>query len=86
MKDKPTITDILVNNFSRDKPLSDLADDFETLELEVAREKSTHDDNTQRMRALKILSSFQLRRVLEKLVEKPGKPAPRDRSHLKVIK
>lgn len=86
MKDKPTITDILVNIFSRDKPLSDLADDYEALELEVAREKPTHGEDTQRMTALKILSSFQLRRVLEKLVEKPGKPAPRDRSHLRVIK
>ena len=86
MKDETTITNILVNNFGRDKSLNELADDYEALELEVAREKSTHGEDTQRMTALKILSSFQLRRVLEKLVEKPGKPAPRDRSHLRVIK
>jgi len=86
MKDETTITNILVNNFGRDKSLNELADDYEALELEVAREKSTHGEDTQRMTALKILSSFQLRRVLEKLAEKPGKPAPRDRSHLRVIK
>ena len=86
MKTDPTITDILVNNFGRDKPLSEIADDYEALELEVASEKSAHGEGTQRMTALKILSSFQLRRVLEKLVEKPSKPAPRDRSHLRVIK
>ena len=86
MKDETTITDILVNNFSRGKTLNELADDYETLELEVAREKSTHGEDTQRGAALRILLSFQLKRVLEKLVEKPGKPAPRDRSHLKVIK
>ena len=86
MKDETTITNILVNNFGRDKSLNELADDYEALELEVAREKSTHGEDTQRMTALKILSSFQLRRVLEKLVEKPGKPAPRDRSYLKIIK
>jgi hypothetical protein len=86
MKDETTITDILVNNFSRDKSLNELADDYEALELELAREKSTHGEDTKRMTALRILSSFQLKRVLEKLVEEPGKPALRDRSHLKVIK
>ena len=86
MKDETNITDILVNNFGRDKSLNELADDFEMLELAITREKSSHGEATQRMTALRILFSFQLKRVLEKLVEKPGKPAPRDRSHLKVVK
>jgi hypothetical protein len=74
MKDKPTITEILINNFGQDKSLNELADDFETLELEVANEKSAHGEDTQRMAALKVLSSFQLKRVLEKLTEEPVKP------------
>ena len=86
MKDETTITDILVNNFGRDKSLNELADDFEALELELTHEKSAHGEDTQQMTTLKILSSFQLKRVLEKLVEEPVRPAPRDRSHLKVIK
>lgn len=86
MKDETTITSILINNFATDKSLNELADDYEALELEITREKSAHGEDTQRGAALRILRSFQLKRVLEKLVEKPGKPAPRDRSHLKVIK
>ena len=86
MKDETSITDILINHFGRDKSLNELADDFETLELDIAHEKSTHGEDTQRMAALKILLSFQLKRVLEKLVEEPVKPDPRDRSHLRVIK
>jgi hypothetical protein len=38
MNEKPTITEILVNNFGRDKSLSELADDYEALELEIDNE------------------------------------------------
>lgn len=69
MKDQATITNILINNFSQDKTLSELEDDFEALELEIDNEKSSHGEGTQRFAALKILASFQLKRVLEKLVE-----------------
>jgi hypothetical protein len=86
MKDLPSITDILINNFGRDKSLNEIADDFESLELEIAREKSAPGEDTQRMAALKILTSFQLRKVLEKLTEEPAKPDPRKRVHLRLVK
>jgi hypothetical protein len=86
MKNAPTITDIVINNFGQDKSLIELADDYKILEREIAREKSDHAEDTQRMTALRILFSLQLTRVLKKLAEEPEQPKPRDQSYLKVIK
>ena len=67
MNEKPTITEILVNNFERDKSLSELADDYEALELEIDNEKSRHGEGTQRFAALKVLVGL--------------RPAPEGRSY-----
>jgi hypothetical protein len=70
-----SITDILINNFSDEKTLTEVREDYEDLELLIERECSTNGKNSRRLAALNVLAQFQLKLVLEKLAETPDKPA-----------
>ena len=69
-----SITSILIDNFSIDKTLKQIQQDHEDLELMIARERAANGEDSRRLAALNVLAQFQLKLVLEKLVETPDKP------------
>ena len=69
-----SITSILIDHFSIDKTLKQIQQDYEDLELMIARERSANGEDSRRLAALNVLAQFQLKLVLEKLVETPDKP------------
>ena len=69
-----SITSILIDHFSIDKTLKQIQQDYEDLELMIARERSANGEDSRRLAALNLLAQIQLKLVLEKLVETPDKP------------
>jgi len=69
-----SITSILIDHFSIDKTLKQIQQDYEDLELMIARERSANGEDSRRLAALNVLAQIQLKLVLEKLVETPDKP------------
>jgi hypothetical protein len=74
MNDEMLVIDILLDHFGRDKSLQKIREDYEDLELMIARERSANGEETRRLAALTVIAQFQLKLVLEKLVETPDKP------------
>jgi hypothetical protein len=74
MNDEMLVIDILLDRFGRDKSLQKIREDYEDLELMIARERSANGEETRRLAALNVIAQFQLKLVLEKLVETPDKP------------
>jgi hypothetical protein len=74
MNDEMLVIDILLDRFGRDKSLQKIREDHEDLELMIARERSANGEETRRLAALNVIAQFQLKLVLEKLVETPDKP------------
>jgi hypothetical protein len=68
-----SITSILIDGFSNDKTLKQIQQDYEDLELMIARERAANGENSRRLAALNVLARFQLKLVLERLVETPDK-------------
>ena len=68
-----SITSILIDHFSIDKTLKQIQQDYEDLELMIARERAANGENSRRLAALNVLAQIQLKLVLEKLVETPDK-------------
>jgi hypothetical protein len=66
-----TVTDILINNFATEKSLKQIQQDYEHLKLMVEHERAATGNESRRLAALNVLSKFQLKLVLEKLVETP---------------
>jgi hypothetical protein len=64
-----SITDILLNHFAGDKSLKQIQQDYEDLELMIARERAANGEDSRRLAALNVLAKFQLKLVLEKLAE-----------------
>jgi len=73
MNNVTPITDILIQNFSREKTLKDIQQDYEDLELLIERERAANGDDSRRLKAINVLTGFQLKLVLEKLAEAPDK-------------
>jgi hypothetical protein len=73
MNDEMLVIDILLDRFGRDKSLQIIREDYEDLELMIARERSANGGGSRRLAALNVLAQFQLKLVLEKLVETPDK-------------
>ena len=69
------IIDILIHNFSDEKTLTQVRQDYEDLELLIERERSTNGVDSRRLAALNVIAHLQLKLVLEKLAETPDKPA-----------
>jgi hypothetical protein len=69
-----SITSILIDHFSIDKTLKQIQQDYEDLELMIARERSANGEDSRRLAALNVLAQFQLKLVLDNLVETPDKP------------
>ena len=69
-----SITSILIDHFSIDKTLKQIQQDHEDLELMIARERAANGEDSRRLAALNVLARFQLKLVLDNLVETPDKP------------
>ena len=65
--------------------LIEVASEFEAIENQIMREEITNGTDTPRMTELKERKSATLKRVLCKLVEKPGKPWAQSRGKLKLL-
>ena len=65
------IIEILIHNFSDEKTLTQVRQDYEDLELLIERERSTNGVDSRRLAALNVIAQFQLKLVLEKLAETP---------------
>ena len=84
MNKKTTTPKLAVDN---DKThLLEVASEFEMLENQIEREKITNGPDSPRMAELKKQQSAALKRVLGKLVQKPGKPWARSRARFKLIR
>jgi hypothetical protein len=68
-----SITDLLINQFATDKSLQEIQQDYEDLELLIARERAANGEDSRRLAALNVIAQLQLKLVLEKLVETPDK-------------
>ena len=64
---------MLIDHFSIDKTLKQIQQDHEDLVM-IERERSANGEKSHRLAALNVLAQFQLKLVLEKLVETPDKP------------
>ena len=73
MIEEPTITDILINHFGTKKSLRETGQDFEALQKMIERERAANGEASHRLAALNVLARFQLKLVLERLVETPDK-------------
>jgi hypothetical protein len=69
MIEEPSITDILLDHFGTDKTLQEIRQDYEDLELIIERERSANGEGSRRLAALNVLADWQLKLVLQKLVE-----------------
>jgi hypothetical protein len=69
-----SLTDVLINHFATNKSLREIQQDYEDLELMIARERAANGEDSRRLAALNVLAQIQLKLVLEKLVETPDKP------------
>jgi hypothetical protein len=67
------IIDILLHNFSDEKTLAGVRDNYKDLELLIERERATNSENSHRLAALNVLAQLQLKLVLEELAETPDK-------------
>ena len=67
------IIEILINNFADGKTLTEVREDYEDLELLIERERAATGEGSRRLAALNVIANFQLKLVLEKLVETPDK-------------
>ena len=65
------IIDILIHNFSDEKTLTEVREDYEDLELLIERERTANGVDSRRLAALNVIAQFQLKLVLEKLAETP---------------
>jgi hypothetical protein len=63
------IIDILIHNFQDGRTLTDVREDYEALQLMVEHERSANGEESRRLAALKVLAQFQLKLLLENLVE-----------------
>jgi hypothetical protein len=70
MKDE-SITEILINHFGKDKTLREVGLDYEALQREIKHERSANGEGSRRLAALIVLERFQIKLVLEKLVDTP---------------
>jgi hypothetical protein len=68
-----SITDVLINHFATDKSLREIQQDYEDLELMIARERAANGEDSRLLAALNVIANYQLKLVLEKLVETPDK-------------
>ena len=83
MKNNSNTPTLAVDN---DKTLLiEVASEFEVIENQIMREEITNGTDTPRMTELKERKSATLKRVLCKLVEKPGKPWAQSRGKLKLL-
>jgi hypothetical protein len=83
MNKKFTPPELIVDN---DKTLMiEVAYEFEVIENEIMREEIINGIDAPRMTELKELQSTALKRVLGKLVQKPGKPWAQSRGKLKLL-
>ena len=73
MIEEPTITDILIDHFGTKKSLRETGQDFEALQKMIERERAANGEASRRLAALNVLARFQLKLVLERLVETPDK-------------
>jgi hypothetical protein len=69
-----SITDVLINHFATNKSLREIQQDYEDLELIIARERAANGEDSRRLAVLNVLAQIQLKLVLENLVETPDKP------------
>jgi hypothetical protein len=67
------IIEILIHNFTDEKTLTEVREDYEDLELLIERERSTNGVDSRRLAALNVIAHIQLKLVLEKLAETPDK-------------
>ena len=65
------IIDILIHNFSDEKTLTEVREDYEDLELLIERERTANGVDSRRLAALNVIAQFQLKLVLKKLAETP---------------
>ena len=83
MSKKTTTPMLAIDN---DKtPMIEVASEFEVLGNQIEREKITNGPDSPRMAELRKQQSAALKRVLGKLVQKPGKPWARSRARFKLI-
>jgi hypothetical protein len=69
MIEEPSVTDILISHFGTDKTLQEIRQDYEDLELMIERERSANGEGSRRLAAFHVLADWQLKLVLQKLVE-----------------
>ena len=83
MKKKTTAPELIVDH---DKTLLiEVASEYEALGKAMRREQIVNGPDSPRMAELKKQQSTALKRVLGKLVQKPGKPWARSRARFKLI-
>ena len=69
------IIDLLINNFSKDKTLKEIALEHQHLEWLIVKERSSDSGDSRRLAALNILMRFELKLTLDKLTETTDKPS-----------
>ena len=83
MKTKSTTHELIVDN---DKTLLiEVASEYEALGKAIKREQVVNGPDSPRIAELRAQQSTALKRVLAKMVQKPGKPWARSRARFKLV-